>query len=237
MGEGGRLRCRWMPPTGATWTVPFLASPLSPGTSSSFRSSGTCAAGRPQGWSSKRSTLWAAEWLITAYRPRVILLIRHPAAIALSYRRLGWGWDRLDLARFGPYLDTILRPWRTLLERAQGFWEWHGVLQGAALRVAKEALDAWQDHRVVRYEDLCEAPLRRFRDLYAFGGLSWSSRIEAVVEGKSSEGDRDDPYQTTRPSREMAFAWRGHVGQADLEQLRAAYTAFNLPWYATSDDW
>lgn len=32
----------------------------------------------------------ALAWLCETYRPRIIYLVRHPAAVALSYWRLGW---------------------------------------------------------------------------------------------------------------------------------------------------
>jgi hypothetical protein len=156
----------------------------------------------------------ACEWLVKHYQPRVILLVRHPASVALSYANLDW----------------LKRPVRR--EFGEHF--------GAALRIALDGLRNHQDHRVVLYEDLCADPRSVFRSLYEFAELAWDSSSESYIQrrtsGKDPEG-RSQPYGTSRDSGSLIRTWVGQLSPEELENLRAGYSAYNLPWYRAMEDW
>lgn len=156
----------------------------------------------------------ACRRLVKRYQPRVIFLVRHPAAVALSWVTMGW----------------VSRPvGRQLGERI-----------GTALRAALDGLVDHQDHRVVIYEDLCSDPTAVFRSLYEFVELEWDSTTEPYIRRRSSGKDpvgRDHRYGTSRDSRSMIRAWEGKLSEEELEDLRAGYSSFDLPWYRTPEDW
>jgi hypothetical protein len=156
----------------------------------------------------------AGAYLVGRFRPRLILLVRHPAGVALSFCERGW-WSP----------DSVT-------------WEEMGVRQGVLLRAALEVVQNYADHRVVRYEDLCRDPLARFRELFAFAELAWDHDVVAHIEKETSEGDpAADPYFTSRPSRLMATAWSRAIGREALQQLRNGYAPHCLPWYQADEDW
>src|SRR5690606_3251430 len=127
-----------------------------------------------------------AEWLGRRYRPRIIFLLRHPAAVAHSYLRLGW----------------INRPHN---------WERVGQGFGAALHSAWQYLQGYGNVQVMQYEDLCLEPVRLFRQLFDFAGLDWRSDNAAFIENQTSKGDTSQPFTTARRSRDMVDAWRGSL--------------------------
>ena len=115
-----------------------------------------------------------------------------------------------------------------------------GERVGAALRAALDGLVDHQDHRVVFYEDLCADPTAVFRSLYEFVELEWDSTTEPYIRRRSSGKDpvgRDHRYGTSRDSRRMIRAWEGKLSEEEVEDLRAGYSSFDLPWYGTSEDW
>ncbi len=157
------------------------------------------------------------EWVLRDYRPRVIFLVRHPAAVCLSYDRLGW----FDLAEHqmasGEPDDT---PWKR-----------HGRRQGYIQQRALRALSGYAERMIVRYEDLCLRPVEVFRRLYDFAQLEWTDDTVRLIEAKSSGGDRNEAFATERDSRRMASAWQTEIGRRELDELMAGYAAFDLPWY------
>jgi hypothetical protein len=163
----------------------------------------------------------ALAWITRVHRPRVILLVRHPAAVAASYFRLGWSGRNLA----GRFLPGRLAALGVDPEaHRHSFWSTHGMFQALALEGALAALDGDPDARVVHYEHLCAEPLATFRDLYAFAGLTWTGAVEAELTRASTEpGDRGDTYGTRRDSRAMAEAWRAEVTGDDLREIREAY--------------
>ena len=165
----------------------------------------------------------ALNYWVREHRPLVVLLVRHPAAVALSYRRLGWLGNpdvSADLERPGASV-----------------WEACGRRQGLVQAEALEALDGYPDHRVVRYEVLCGDPVGQFRDLFRFVRLEWTDGVRRSVEASGAGGDRAVAFGTRRDSRRMADAWRGTLGPAELADLRRGYEQAGLPWYAAADDW
>lgn len=148
------------------------------------------------------------DWLTSTYRPRVIVLLRHPAAVALSYQRMGW----FDLEEF-----QAGRP-------EESTWIRHGRRQGQVLADAIAALERnAARYTVVRYEDVCLRPEPAFRDMFAFAGLDWTPSIEGLIRQKTSGGNRQAVFDTARNSRSMADAWRSEIGRRRLDEVLLGY--------------
>lgn len=161
----------------------------------------------------KEVNLGAGPWLLQRYRPRTILLVRHPADVLLSFHRLGW-WPR-DLQAISEF----------------------GRHQGDRLRAMLEAFNGYSDYRVVVYEDLCAQPLEQFRRLFEFTELKWDTNIERLIQQRSTNGNRSETYDTSRNSLKMIAAWRSQLTAEEAETLRTAFAAFHLPWYQANSDW
>jgi hypothetical protein len=146
-------------------------------------------------------------WLLAEYRPRLIFIIRHPAAVALSYRQLGW-W--------------------------QGGWEEQGAYQAKALATAYAAFREYGDCRLVQYERLCREPEAGFADLFAFAGLAWDDAARNTIAARTGQEGSD---AITRRSREMADRWKGRLTSGQLAALRAGYQSEELPWYEADEEW
>ncbi len=156
-------------------------------------------------------------WLIEHYRPRVVFLVRHPAAVALSYRRLKWAsFDSLD------------------------DWQQHGQIQARAQRLALDVLAQGNDYCSVQYEDLCLAPAQKFQELFQFAGLHWGKQMDRFIETRTSVGDDEEilPWEyIRRNSRDMINRWRSQISIEQLQALRQGYQSIDLPWYSADADW
>ncbi|WP_432926349.1 sulfotransferase [Microbispora sp. CA-135349] len=147
----------------------------------------------------------SAEWFAERLGCRVIVLLRDPVSFVASWRRLGWRVDP------GELLDQPLlvrdHPHVAELAALAGS---HDAIAGAAMlwktarRVADTAAGRTAGIRVVRYEDLCAAPLDGFRDLYAWCGLPWTARAAGRVTAACLPGRR-----RRTAAVEKAFAWTG----------------------------
>jgi len=180
----------------------------------------------------------ACQWLLQTYRPRVIFLVRHPAAVARSWNQLGWITSKDELLfATGRLLKGPLSRWRETIMSASSFWEMQGALQGAVLRQALDCLAAYEDFKTIRYEDLCTSPIKIFQDLFHFSGLTWDRDVEELILAKISGENSAAPYSTTRNSKTMPDAWKEKFAAADLDSLRQYFCAFELPFYNTPDDW
>ena len=155
----------------------------------------------------------ACGWYLEHYAPRVVLLVRHPGAVALSWQRKGW------------------------LGADPESWAMNGELQGRALREALDALKGHEAQRIVAYEDLCADPINVFKSLFDFAGLTWEADAERFVTERVRMDDANNPWHTSRNSREMIQGWRQQAVQEHVSALCRTYGEFDLPWYRDARDW
>ena len=152
----------------------------------------------------------ACQWYIDHFQPRIIFLVRHPAAVALSMQKLGWlGWESTD-------------------------WQSCGDYQGSALRHTLDTLDNYPDHTIIQYETLCTDPVKHFRNLFLFAELKWSRGIQKHIETKTKSRDDSD---TGRNSLKMRDNWHVRVNKTNTAMLRKAYEKYDLPWYGEDSEW
>jgi len=176
----------------------------------------------------------ALSWLLERYRPRVIYLMRHPAAVASSFARLGWMNEdireneerRFSAARMG------LKPDPSPVAFASA-WAEHADLQARIMKIALEALRSYGEKTIVEYETICAAPADTFRSLYDFCGLDWSDEVARTIEAQTGIDDhnRFESYSLFRNSSEMPDSWRADVNAAEIENMKAAFLAHGLPHY------
>jgi len=187
----------------------------------------------------KEVNLLALDWFLNTYHPRVIFLVRHPAAVALSFSNLGWTSLQLH-ERFSEstFLEEQLS---AKIKTNANFWEQMGILEGVALQMAIKILENYPEHTVVKYEALCANPLEVFRELFEFAELGWDKQIENIILHKSSEKYLNSKrfgkgaYTTLRSSKNMVDSWRGNISEKNLQLIQSAYFSFDVSLYPISE--
>ena len=108
----------------------------------------------------------AIAWYLDRYRPRLVFLVRHPVAVALSHVKQGWMPDE------------------------PAAWPDNGEWQGQILRAAWDVVQRYPARAVVSYEDLCADPLGQFRRLFDFAGLTWDGPVRDLIAHYSGDNAR-----------------------------------------------
>ena len=150
----------------------------------------------------------AAGFYVRRYRPKLVVIVRHPAAVAESYERMGW-------------LD--------------GAFEELGYLYGVHLAAAIAAGEAgWLT--TIRFEDLAMDPRGRFPALFSSLGLRLPDRFDALVtELCESAVDSRDAYALKRSSRREANKWRDNLSAAQIAAVMAGYSRSPLGFYRDAE--
>ncbi|MGW5262495.1 sulfotransferase [Microbispora sp. NPDC004025] len=166
--------------------------------------------------------LLSAEWFAGRLGCRVVVVVRDPVSFAGSWQRLGWRVDVRELlgqpllVRDHPYVAD-LRPFageRDVITAAAVLWR-------VAWRITDTVARRAAGVRVVRYEDLCAAPLDGFRDLYDWCGLPWTDRAARRITAACTS--------SRRPAG-SPFTWTGLSRTAYRPMdSRRALTAASLP--------
>ena len=165
----------------------------------------------------KEVTPSALPWLQERFAPRVVFLVRHPAAVASSVRALGWNAVE----------DATEMAW----------WAGEADRQARVLGACLDRLTGRDDATLVRYEDLCTTPVEGFRELHAFARLPWT---EAAAAGVLAETTSEESYEVggfdlQRDSRRMVDRWKQLLTAEQRRVMAQAWLAHDLPLYPVAD--
>lgn len=92
-------------------------------------------------------------------------------------------------------------------------WRW--VLFHEQAMVDTEGL---ANCRWLRYEDLCEEPLGRARELFDFTGLGWHSQTEEFLR-ESTDGENDHYFAVKKDPHRSAHKWRSELSERDAQRI------------------
>jgi hypothetical protein len=179
----------------------------------------------------------AAEWIADRFDGQVCLLVRHPAAMVASYRKLSYSAHLRHFLSQPLLMRDWLEPWRAEMEalvdtddkvaQVGFFWRMlHHPLAEMAERSGRI--------HVVRYEDLCLDPEGGYERLFSLLGVEFNRYArEQVVAGTSgSSKARSHSWQLSRrgflsrtafrpmDSKAMVGAWRKTVTPEEAARLR-----------------
>ncbi|MEX2615315.1 MAG: sulfotransferase [Alphaproteobacteria bacterium] len=153
---------------------------------------------------------------------KVVFIIRHPCGYVSSVMRgrktgsMGSNVAISGLAETGPgrrrgltneYLAKTVP-----VERLAWVWT---LLNELAL----ENSDNSERFKLVRYEDLCESPIKLSKELFAFCNLDWKNQSEKFLQ-RSTNGPRDARYfSVIRDPLDAAMRWQKEMTAGDIETV------------------
>ena len=156
----------------------------------------------------------AIEWFIKSINPSIVILLRHPAAITLSFLSLNW--------------------WKN---KESSAWFFYGDRIGSVLKILYENILEYRDYKVFFYEDLCRDTVKKFKEMFQYCNLKIDENVMQRIEKTTSCGSINEIYGTERNTREMHSKWRENVSNEQLKQLKSGYMKHNLPWYMDDVYW
>ena len=186
--------------------------------------------------------LCSAEWLAKRFDMNVVVLIRHPAAFTSSIRRLNWRHNFAHFLNQPLLMRDYLAPFEADI-RAFAQKE-HEILDQATLlwRIIHHLISHYQakhqDWLFLRHEDLSAAPVPYFKYLYQHLHLTFSSRVQKVIEAYSSEDNPTEAANHTlvkRNSKAIIKSWRTKFTAAELTHLRKQVEDISHLFYSDAD--
>jgi hypothetical protein len=181
-------------------------------------------------------TFLALDWIDRHIGPRIVVVLRHPFAVADSWFRMvkGKGDDLgiMDRLLTQPaLLDDYLRPFERHLRAANDFWSFIGAYWAACTHVVLQQQRQHPEWIVVRHEDFFDDPEARFRDLCKRLDLSWTAESERRLRD-SNAADSGKFYVPGRVIADERDKWRRHLTKEQVDTVRRAVEPFDLPTYS-----
>ncbi len=168
---------------------------------------------------------YAAHLIKARSNLRTVFLLRHPAAVALSFSELGW--------LKSPDTQTPI-PGKT----NDNEWSMFGYAYGTATQRAISTLSRHKHSHIVFYERLARNPYEEFLTLFDTLKLDTPDNFDSLI---AQYCYRDAPlhsgYHTRRNSAATAEKWRSKLGAKAISELREGYFSTKCEWYRDESDW
>ena len=156
-----------------------------------------------------------AEWLISHYDPKVVVIQRHPLNTISSWIELGvHGFDLFDRPAvreryLEPFGISAPGPEASVTQRTAA---WVGLLT----TVLSDQVDHHPEWLVVTHEELCVDSQVRIREVCDQVGLTWSEGIERFLRESNRPGEG---FSNIRVTREQPGRWRKRLSEEQLIEI------------------
>lgn len=164
----------------------------------------------------------------------IILLLRHPCAVANSKLKLGWDTHLHDFLVQDELMDDFLNPFKKELENAKNLFDKHIFMWCIENYVPLKQFNEGEI-LVVFYEDLCIEPQKEIERMFSFIGEKFSSRILEKSTKPSALAQKDSAIVS---GNDLISSWRKSISDDQIERafeilnifgLQAIYDKSNLP--------
>lgn len=188
--------------------------------------------------------VFSIEWFMRRLDCDVVVIIRHPAAVVSSLKRLGYAFDFSDLLQQPLLMKERLEPFRPEMEAAlaspddvvgQGSLLWKMIYD-----TVSEYRGAGRALHVVRHEDLSLNPLEEYAHLYQRFQLPFSPKARRRITRSTSELNPKEvslanPFHTRLDSRSNLSNWRRRLHPDEIQRIRALTAEVAVQYYANDE--
>jgi len=168
----------------------------------------------------------------------IILLFRHPCAVANSWLKLGWGQEdhgsKSDIevcTSQAELMEDFLEPFREGIAKAQDDFEKHIFFWCMQYYVPLKQFKYGEIY-LCFYENLCENPHEEIKNLFGFLGRKFDEKVLGIL-GTPSSLTREDSAIVKGTS--LIDSWREYVSAQDLKNALKILSLFGLEKIYSSD--
>ncbi len=193
--------------------------------------------GYPQPLLKEPNACFSSDFLARRYGLKVIVLVRHPAAVVASFKRMGWPSDLDRIVQ----QKTLIRKYfsKMPLEKYRDRVEEISLLWLIVMDVLTRFMEKNKDWILVRHEDLCRHPLGEFEKIFEklniFFSKKMKNRIISSTQSETVTPEDKNPFHLKRNSRKLAGAWQGLLTVEEIEKIKRIVRPVSDHYYQEKD--
>jgi hypothetical protein len=188
--------------------------------------------------------LLSAPWLAREFGAKVIVMIRHPAAVISSFRRLNLCVDIPGLLRQHLAMQRFFEPMRAELEQfvrlEPNIVDTSAMLWKALYFAVVQFRREHPDWLFVRHEDLSQDPLGGFEKICRHIGIEFTPALrKAVLESDDAalppELDSSLAFTTRRNIKLNVSNWKSRLSADEIERVRRRVQDVSREFYSDQE--
>jgi hypothetical protein len=189
--------------------------------------------------------IFSSEWFANTLDCQVVIIVRHPAAVASSLLRLNWNFDFSDLLNqpllMRDWLEPFKREMETMINSAVDVIAQSSLLWRMVYQAAADLKKRFPEFLIIRHEDISLDPVGEFRQLYESLDLNYSQKVEQTIINSSSarnpkEVSRRTVHSVSVDSRANLENWKLRLTTSDIDRVHRLTSDVAQSFY-TDEDW
>lgn len=182
---------------------------------------------------------FALEWIYKNFPTKIIITIRHPAAVVASLKQKGWGYDFQQMLDQPDLMNNYLSPLRVEIEEfastRKTIVEQGALLWKTVYFVNKIYMKNYPSWFYVRNEDLSLDPFDQYEDMLNFTGLSTSQEVYDYVRKTTTARKGEETY-LVRDSKRNISKWKNILSEEEIAHIKE-FTSGVWEQYYSEKDW
>ena len=172
------------------------------------------------------------KWIKTHFPEiPVVLLLRHPCAVAYSKLQLNWDTHLEEYLAQDKLMEDFLAPFRNEIEGARDAFEKHVFLWCIENYVPLRQFEDGQIH-VAFYEEFCVTPKEEIERLFSFLGEWYDKRVFDAVTEPSALCRKNSPVLCRK---DLAEDFRNHINNEQIKRTVEILSLFGLDRIYSAD--
>lgn len=166
------------------------------------------------------------KWIKTNFPEiPIILVLRHPCAVAHSKLKLGWKNDLEEFLNQPELMEDFLHPFKNAIQSCTSDFETYIFFWCIQNYVPLKQFTPGEMH-LVFYENLCTDPERETRRLFSFLERDYRPEVMEVVERPSALSRKGESAIITGDS--LVDSWRRHITDEQIRKAMEILSMFGL---------
>lgn len=174
------------------------------------------------------TALLSAEWLNQTFDLQPVVVVRHPAAFALSMKQRNARHPFNHFLRQEPLMRGPLAPYegviRRFAEEDQGIIDQAGLLWRILVGLIIEYRKRHQDWLFIRYEDIAQDPNTSFQILFSCLDLDYTPAVTAYIAKTTAANNHVDIAggrgYVYRDTNKVLDRWRDRLTPEEVKKIR-----------------
>ncbi|WP_058308620.1 sulfotransferase family protein [Gracilibacillus massiliensis] len=192
--------------------------------------------------------IFLTEHLISEYDFKVVITMRHPAAIVNARKKLKWEFDfnwweqqkDLNKEHFSKikskYIGHLEEERLDVLDQSIIHWV-------TSYQYIENLKSKYPDNIfLVRHEDLCINPLTEFGKIFSFCGIEFNEKIKKKIT-KITTGETIEKKTNVlanlerRKAEDLVYKWKKNTTEADLNRIKKLTYPIGVKYYNEKHYW
>jgi hypothetical protein len=166
----------------------------------------------------------AAALYCKNFHPKILFLVRHPAAVALSFWERGW----LESPDVRLYASDFIG----------NEWEKFGYAYGVAMETALGIIEKFScPYKIIIYEELARNPFVEFQAIFNYLHVDIPQNYNHIIDEYCFSGATTQGYVTRRVSIDMIAKWKNKLSPESIVDLQRGFLQSGFDYYTSDDEW